>query len=115
LFSVTHWVGGYGTSDFAVIPFNYILLLVNDYLFRLYAVGNHDEEGKGWFALTFGITLIVTTLILVAVYLSKAIDGKSAGVNGKHGRLVFGVKTITCIIACAVATGAIFMRVLNAI
>lgn len=113
LYGISHWRYKYGVSEFAVIPFSYALILLDDYLFRLYACGNHDDEGKGWFALIFGITLIVTTLILLSVYLSKAIDGEDADVNGKHGRLIYGTLTIGLVLLCSVLTGAIFTGVFS--
>lgn len=48
-----------------IIPFCYVVILVNDYLFRIFGGGDHDDAGKGWCELIFYFTIITTTTAML--------------------------------------------------
>lgn len=56
-----------------VIPFCYVAILCNDYLFRIFGAGIHDEPSRGWCELVFYFTLSTSTITLlpIAYHLSK--------------------------------------------
>lgn len=47
------------------VAYNFILLLVNDLFIRLYAGGDHDNEGMGWCWLMFHFGFIIAILIMI--------------------------------------------------
>ncbi len=67
----------YNISSLIIIPFSYLLILLNDYLFRVFGGGIHDDAGKGWCELIFYLTLITTTLTMLIVGYKLAKENKS--------------------------------------
>lgn len=67
VFIVTTNLGNSYSLNF-MIPFFYSIILINDYLFRIFGGGVHDDAGRGWCELIFYIT--ITTTILCLFYLS---------------------------------------------
>lgn len=57
----------YEQSIFLIVPFSFLLILANDFLFRIYGGGNHDDAGRGWCELIFYITLFTTTISIFYV------------------------------------------------
>ena len=64
MFVLSAIVVRYNLSGFIVIPFCFLLIFANDYLFRLFGGGNHDEVGRGLCELSFYVTLFTTTIAL---------------------------------------------------
>ena len=62
MFVLSATVVRYNLSGFIVVPFCFLLILANDYLFRLFGGGIHDDAGRGWCELTFYLTLFTTTI-----------------------------------------------------
>lgn len=60
------------------IVYNYILLLLNDVLIRLFAGGTHDHIGRGWVMLAFISAFMLSTLSMViyALFINSAITNK---------------------------------------
>lgn len=58
--------------NFTVI-YSYFILLLNDYLLRKFAGGNHDSAGMAWCTLMFGITILISLIIMIvnAIILRK--------------------------------------------
>lgn len=54
----------YSSPLYFVIPFIFFLLLLNDYLFRIFGGGIHDDAGRGWCELSFYLTFITTSMSL---------------------------------------------------
>jgi len=55
----------YKINYYFTVVYNFILLLINDLFIRLYAGGNHDNEGMGWCWLMFSVGFIIATLIMI--------------------------------------------------
>jgi hypothetical protein len=58
---------GKETNKFVYIGLCFMSILLNDYLFRLYGGGIHDDAGRGWCELIFYITLFTTTITMLYV------------------------------------------------
>ena len=48
-----------------IIPGGFISIIVNDYLFRIFGGGIHDDAGRGWCELIFYLTLSTTTISFI--------------------------------------------------
>ena len=80
LFIFSAYLFNYNFSGFVIIPFCFIMILVNDYLFRIYGGGLHDDAGRGWCELVFYLTLLTCTISLVFVMINC-----TKLVNASHG------------------------------
>lgn len=71
------------------VAYNFILLLVNDLFIRLYAGGDHDNEGKGWCWLIFHVGFIIAILIMIMYW---ATNIKNLSLEGKPSLswIIFG-------------------------
>jgi hypothetical protein len=45
----------------------FIIIFFNDYLFRLFGGGTHDDAGRAWCELSFYMTLLTTVIALIIV------------------------------------------------
>jgi hypothetical protein len=52
-------------SKLFFIPLCFLVLLFNDYLFRILGGGIHDDAGRAWCELSFYITFSVSTIALL--------------------------------------------------
>ena len=52
-------------NKYVYIGLCFALILLNDYLFRLYGGGIHDDAGRGICEIVFNATLIISTLALL--------------------------------------------------
>lgn len=60
----------YRLESYPLISFIFILIFINDFLFRLYGGGIHDEVGKALVEISFHLTLlstIVSMLIIIGI------------------------------------------------
>lgn len=57
----------YQLNSVFVIPFYYLLILANDYLFRIFGGGIHDDSGRGLCQLIFYLTILSTTIAMFVV------------------------------------------------
>jgi hypothetical protein len=89
--ALSEWPG------YLFIPFGYALLLLSDYLLRLFAGGTHDDEGRGWMELSFYITLASSTITLTMISLIM-----TKRVRTLHAKLIF--MNILSVLACASLT-----------
>jgi hypothetical protein len=58
---------GKEANKYIYICLCFALILLNDYLFRLYGGGIHDDAGRGICELVFYATLIISTLVLLVL------------------------------------------------
>jgi len=56
---------GKDTNKYVYIGLCFALILLNDYFFRLYGGGIHDDAGRGICEIVFYATLIISTLVLL--------------------------------------------------
>jgi len=65
-----------------LVPFFFLIILLNDYLFRLFGWGTHDEEGKAWYELFFYLTYITTIFAILFIsyfqYRSEILNNKKS-------------------------------------
>lgn len=54
-------------ASFVFVPFGFMAVLLNDYLFKIFGGGIHDDAGRGWCELVFYLTLVTTVLAMLAV------------------------------------------------
>lgn len=66
----------YSISAYVIVPFCFTLIYLNDYLFRIYGGGIHDDAGRAWCELTFYITLFTTTISMFFVMYATLKLGK---------------------------------------
>jgi hypothetical protein len=67
LFIVSAYFIKFKLNSVIVIPFCYSLIVLNDYLFRIFGGGIHDDVGKGLCDLIFNITILTTTISMFFV------------------------------------------------
>lgn len=67
LYLVSAYQINYNLSSVIVIPFCFLLILLNDYLFRFYGGGIHDDAGRGLCELIFYLTFTTTTIAMFFV------------------------------------------------
>jgi hypothetical protein len=92
-------------SFFAIVPLCFTIVLANDYLFRVFGGGNHDEVGKVICDLIFYIILFVVTIMII-VRAFKLVNKQYSGqkyIDTKHG-------IITYIILCSAVTYLLFSK-----
>ena len=58
------------------IIYNFILLVINDLLIRLYAGGTHDSQGMAWCWIMFHLGFIIATIIMIAYSLTITKENK---------------------------------------
>ncbi|HXD92115.1 MAG TPA: hypothetical protein VNX01_02830 [Bacteroidia bacterium] len=69
-------------ADFsATVFYSFSLLLVNDFLIRTYAGGDHDQEGKGWISMFFAITYILSVISMLIYSVAISTDNKATKSN----------------------------------
>lgn len=63
----------FNLKGYYFIPLSFLTILINDFLFRSFGGGIHDDAGRGWCDLIFYITLIISTfsMVFIAYFLSK--------------------------------------------
>ena len=84
-------------SSYAQIPFYFSIILGNDFLFRLYGGGIHDDAGRGWCELVFYMTLATSTLALIVVKVSDSKSKIKVGDKLRMGQIVMDVSFVFAI------------------
>lgn len=67
LFIVLSFLFKNSISPYFLIPFYFSIILGNDFLFRHYGGGIHDDAGRGWCEFVFYLTLITSTIALTII------------------------------------------------
>jgi hypothetical protein len=62
------------TNKYLYIAICFVLVLLNDYLFRIYGGGIHDDAGRALCELVFYTTLVTSTVTLIII---KIIDSNA--------------------------------------
>ena len=84
------------------IIYNYGLLLFNDIFIRVYAGGDHDDEGRGWIFVFFSGAFILST---IAMFIYASISGKEMGAEE---RKKLRRQNALFVLIVAVVTGSIY-------
>lgn len=59
------------TENFKITAaYNFVLLLVNDFLIRLYAGGTHDSAGMAWCWLMFQFGFVISSILMIVFSLT---------------------------------------------
>lgn len=69
---------GKNINKYVYIGFCFALILFNDYLFRIYGGGIHDDAGRGICEIVFYLTLIISTPILLFIKIIDCINRNEA-------------------------------------
>lgn len=80
-FALVSFTIGKETNKYIYIAVCFILILLHDYLFRLYGGGIHDDAGRAICEIVFYVTLITSTITLLIIKIldsSKRSEMKSA-------------------------------------
>jgi len=83
----------YNLSSVIVIPFCFLLIFLNDYLFRFYGGGIHDDAGRGLCELIFYLTFLATTITMFFVAYKMANNNKANWLY--NSLLVVGSASVT--------------------
>jgi hypothetical protein len=76
MFVLSAYLGKHNLSSLIVIPFCFSVILINDYLFRIYGGGIHDDAGRGLCELIFYATFSTSTIALLFVAFKLAKQNK---------------------------------------
>ena len=103
LFILTHIFIKYKYSIYLIVPFCFLMILLNDYLFRIFGGGIHDDAGRGWCELIFYITLFTSTItILFIVFTITESQNKKSKMQWLYN--------IILVVGNAIATYLVFMK-----
>ena len=91
LFSAVTLHVGNTLSKYFFIFLSFSLILIHDYLFRLFGGGIHDDAGRGICEIVFMITLIISTLVLIIISVYNHIRQYTLISNIKIGSLMFDI------------------------
>jgi hypothetical protein len=64
-------------NKYGYVVFCFLSILLNDYLFRIYGGGIHDDAGRGICEIVFYATLITSTITLLAIKMTHKNTNKS--------------------------------------
>jgi hypothetical protein len=103
LFILTYRIK-YRVSRFVFIPFCFVIIYLNDYFFRIFGGGIHDDAGRGWCEITFYLTLLTTTVssLFIMIYYTEYVKNK--------GHIEQKIKDIGFVILLFSITLFIFMK-----
>lgn len=79
---------GKETNKYVYIGLCFAMVLINDYLFRLYGGGIHDDAGRGICEIVFYATLIISTLALLFL---KILDSSRKSKLTETNKIFFDV------------------------
>lgn len=97
VFSVSEILLKYRLANYPLISFIFILIFINDFLFRLYGGGTLDDVGKALVEISFHLTLLST---IIAVFIIMGIRGNLVGTKA--------IKYIAYIIVWVITTLVIY-------
>ena len=74
------------------IIYSFFLLLINDYIIRKFAGGSHDGPGMAWWTVRFGLTILISFVIML-IEMFKA--NKVGTISKKEVTINFSVLIIS--------------------
>lgn len=87
----------YRTSGYFVVPFCFSLILIHDWLFRIYSGGEHDDLGRAWCESMFYSTWKYTSISLVITMLKCSYDLKRLSLSKNKKMNIYFKGLILCI------------------
>jgi hypothetical protein len=94
-FFVSKKIFGKSLNRFIYSVFSFGIILVNDYLFRLFGGGIYDDAARGLCDISFYLTLLISTIFLMILQIQNSERGKSK-IYG--GLFVLAIASITLFI-----------------
>lgn len=97
----------YKITYYLTVVYGFGLLLLNDFLIRLYSGGINDDAGKGWTMLIFIIAFVIASLTMAAFAFT------SNKQSDKRRKIVIVVSKIIFLFIIAVSAGLFYDRYLS--
>lgn len=110
IFLFTAFFIKYRTSGYFVVPFCFSLILIYDWLFRIYSGGEHDDLGRAWCELMFYSTWKYTSISLVIIMLKCSYDLKRLSKNKKMN-IYFILKDLFFVFLTSILTYYFFIKI----
>jgi hypothetical protein len=97
-------------NSYLFVLWGYAMLLLNDYLFRLYGGGIHDDAGRGIMEIAFYVTLVLASVCLIAS--TMIVSSREEGESGR-AKLIRNVSVILFVFLCAFSSYFCFLQFLR--
>lgn len=94
----------YKRNYYLTVLYGFGLLFLNDILIRLYAGGDHDDEGKAWIQLFFMLAFTLCFFIML-LYAGNVND-----VNTKREKIIMVLKRIVFLLVWACLAGFFYSK-----